>query len=307
MNSQFHERNLANRDLGSCKWLLDHSAFQEWMNTKEKGIPSKLWLRGSPGYGKSFICSTAIESVSSKPRDICLYYFYRFDDQDAAGTRGEDSDSRAVTVAALLVQELFRHFWRQDRRIANSVSAYTKTKGKTFTSLAEVIRLIFKHGRQYSRENGMMSDVNPIRLFLFLDGLDENKDPRAASEVLKLFDGLEEEFPVIQKIWISSQETTTLRQALKEWPAIQSDSHVEDDVRSYLIKTVPKFNDNTVPVQEFEHMPRKVPSKRASCSAGPNSANFRQLMTGYKRSCKREPRATFSMLDSWLSGYRRMD
>ncbi len=261
MNNQLHERNLTNRHIDTCKWLLDHDVFQDWLNTEKNGMPSKLWLRGSPGTGKSFICSTAIEHVSNTQQEMCLYYFYRFDDQSATRSKGEDPAGRDVRVAALLVDQLFRHFWRQDRRIATPVGAYMKTANKTLGSLAEVIRVIMRHGHQYSQENGTTSNTKPASLFLCLDGLDENKDPQAVSEILKLFEGLEEDFTVLRKTWVSSQETYSLQGHLKDWPSIHADEHVEDDVKSYLATTIPRLNDTMEMNPEVENKPRKILSR----------------------------------------------
>lgn len=261
MNSQLHERNLSNRHVGSGEWLLSHGAFQGWLNPRGKERQSKLWLRGSPGAGKSFLCSTGIQHVSNKLQEVCLYYFYRFDDQSGAGSGGDDLAGSGVRAAAILVDQLFRHFWRQDRRIASPVSAYIKTVEKTITSLAEATRLILRQGHRYAEEKGTMSDAETISLHLFLDGLDENRSPHAEDELLTLFGGLEEELPVIQKVWISSRETNVLKQRLKQWPVINIDDHADADIKGFLINAVPKFDNNTESRQEANGKPRKDPSE----------------------------------------------
>lgn len=110
MNSQLHEGHLSSRHAGSGRALLAHPTLQAWVATEEMGEQSNLWLRGSPGAGKSFLCSAAIDYVSRTPQAICLHYFYRFDDQSGTGSGGEEGQGAAVRTAALLIHQLLRHF-----------------------------------------------------------------------------------------------------------------------------------------------------------------------------------------------------
>jgi len=222
MNSQIHERNLMTREEGSCKWLLTHPTFHDWLNAEGEVIPSKLWLRGPPGIGKSFLCSTAIEHVSHSLNCITLYHLCRFDDQFGSGA-GVDDPSSGVRAASLLIHQLFRHFWQQDRQIVMPMSSYIKTVNKTMSSLAEATRLIIRHGYEYAQEKSTSSHAESLRLFLFLDGLDETGDANAGAKVLQLFDSLDKELPVIQKTWISSREKYVLNQLLKGWSFIRGD------------------------------------------------------------------------------------
>lgn len=256
MNSQVHERNLMAREEGSCKWLLTHPTFHDWLNAEGEGIQSKLWLRGPPGIGKSFLCSTAIAHVSHDLDCITLYHLCRFDDQFGSGA-GVDDPSSGVRAATLLVHQLFQHFWQQDRQIAMPVSAYIKTVNKTMSSLTEATRLIIRHGYGYAREKGRLSHAESLRLFIFLDGLDENGDTKAGAKVLQLFDNLEKELPVIQKTWISSREKYALSQLLREWPFISGDDLTEADVKEFLAKSVPNFGSTAEAGREVDGQPSK--------------------------------------------------
>jgi hypothetical protein len=262
MNSQLHQRNLSAQHSGSGEWLLSHGTFQNWSNASEdaseKEIQSKLWVKGSPGAGKSVLCSAAINHVTNRLQGVCLYYFYRFDDQSDAGI-GVDDPGYSVRAAALLVDQLFRYFWRQDRRIAGPVGAFIETVEKNTTTLAEVVRLILKYGHQHSQEQGARSAAEPIILYLFLDGLDENRNPRAANEILRLLHGLENETPIMRKLWISSRDTNVLRQDLDQCTVINIDDHAEADVKDYLTKVVPKFNIGTERDCEINGKPRRTP------------------------------------------------
>ncbi|KAF7976145.1 hypothetical protein HWV62_7451 [Athelia sp. TMB] len=61
---------------GTGAWLLESEQFTDW-----KGTPgSALWLYGTPGSGKTIICSTAIESIrqefASTSGFACAYFFF---------------------------------------------------------------------------------------------------------------------------------------------------------------------------------------------------------------------------------------
>ncbi|KAF5502847.1 hypothetical protein CGCA056_v014210 [Colletotrichum aenigma] len=248
-NSQLHERNLKAREQGSGEWLFSHNDFQNWLTTKRKGSQTNLWLRGSPGVGKSYLCSTAIEHVSKQLGEICLYYFYRFDDQPETGS------SDGIRAAALLVDQLFRHFWKQDQRIAAHVNDYIKTTEKNMTSLAETARLIIKQGNQFSQEKGIAPQANSPSVYLFLDGLDENKHSHAAEDILKLFESVDEEPSILRKTWISSRETNVLNIHLRQWPMVNVDKHAEVDVKDFLTRMVPKLERSGDNVQDVEGQP----------------------------------------------------
>ncbi|KAF5482847.1 hypothetical protein CGCF413_v015498 [Colletotrichum fructicola] len=59
---------------GTRKWLLEHSVFRDWKKRDcERPI---LWLNGKHGSGKSFLCGSAIDEISSEPpRKGVAFYF----------------------------------------------------------------------------------------------------------------------------------------------------------------------------------------------------------------------------------------
>lgn len=252
MNSQIQETNTHSRHPGTCEWLLKHDLFLKWISTGTGGIDSKLWLKGSPGSGKSFLCTTAIEHVSKKLHQLCLYYYYRFDDQHGLGP-----EQHRVRVAALIVNQLFRHFWRKDQRIAKPLNEYIKRVDRTMESLAEMARLILRHGHQYIQEERSTSDEQPITFFVFLDGIDENKGHHMVENILRLFSSLENEAWVLQKTWISSRETVSLSQELKLWPCISESLLAENDVDAFLTKAVASLEINLTMENEVEGQPRR--------------------------------------------------
>ncbi|EQB48610.1 hypothetical protein CGLO_12147 [Colletotrichum gloeosporioides Cg-14] len=249
VNCQLHERNLLARHTGSGSWLLENEEFQRWLSADEKGLQTKFWLRGAPGVGKSFLCSTAIEHVSKTLQGVCLYYFYRFDDQADAGCVVKEK------AASLLVDQLFRHFWQRDQRIASHVSNFVKVTPKTGRSLAEVTRLILRQGHQFYQGEDSVSHPERLNVYLFLDGLDESKDLHAVDDVLRLLQPLEEEPSVIHKAWISSREANVLKFHLQQWPLMNLDQHGAADVKNYLTQAIPNVENNVANSQEVEGKP----------------------------------------------------
>jgi len=253
MNSQLHDQHILNRHAGSGKSLVNHCLFQDWLHAADQG---KLWLRGPPGTGKSFFCSAAIEHVSRELPCVSLYQFCRFDDQFVSSSSTSDP-SGGVRAAALLVHQLFRHFWQKDERVATPASTFIKTADKTLATLAELACVIVRNGYRYATEKSGVSDSEPIRLFLFLDGLDENKDLKTGLEAINLFENLGTEVPLVQKLWISSRETFALGQRLKDWPVLGGDGLAEDDVKTFLAENVSKVSKNLGTDREIEGKPRE--------------------------------------------------
>lgn len=241
MNSQQHEHNLSSRHSGSCDWLLGHGTFKNWLDANEQEFMPILWLKGSPGAGKSFLCSRAIDYVTQLQK-VCLHYFFRFDYQPESGSGRDDSGTHAVRTASLLVDQVFRHFWKHDRGIAIPVGAYIETVQKNMKTLAEVLHLCVSVSNHSSQGQGPISIENPITLYLFLDGLDEYRSPQAVEEVLKLFEDVDDGGPVKVKLWVSSRDTNIMRHRLGQCHVINFDEHAESDVQNFLTYAVPKFN-----------------------------------------------------------------
>ena len=68
---------LADRTMqGSCQWLLQRQAFQDWVG--DSSIPSRLlWLTGNPGSGKSTLASFVITSLKKRTfAGTCHYHFF---------------------------------------------------------------------------------------------------------------------------------------------------------------------------------------------------------------------------------------
>jgi len=63
---------------GSDKWLLAHQSFQEWL--EGESIPAatpRIWLRGMPGAGKTFLCAAAVREARRRCRSLFIFASHR--------------------------------------------------------------------------------------------------------------------------------------------------------------------------------------------------------------------------------------
>ncbi|KAI0010581.1 Alpha/Beta hydrolase protein [Xylariaceae sp. FL0662B] len=67
----------SDRLVGTCQWLSDDGRYEGWLGDPESKI---LWVRGTPGSGKSYAAGYAIEQLENE-RKRCCYYFFSHDDR----------------------------------------------------------------------------------------------------------------------------------------------------------------------------------------------------------------------------------
>ncbi len=75
-SKDLYEDSLRRKLAGTCGWLLDSPTFREWLlldNTA--GAAKFLWLHGPAGYGKTVLCSTVIEYLTSTSTAPVAYFF----------------------------------------------------------------------------------------------------------------------------------------------------------------------------------------------------------------------------------------
>ncbi|KAK4223080.1 hypothetical protein QBC38DRAFT_539242 [Podospora fimiseda] len=245
MNRQRHELNGLTRHPGSGEWLLGHSAFNNWMRADAQDRQQGLWVKGSPGVGKSFLCSMGIDYVM-KLNEFCLYYFHRFDDQDGTDAADRESGHLAVRVTAILVDQLCRHLYNKDRTIITDVAHYLETEERTMSTLAEIVRRFIQQWTD-KQAGGVKSIIH-----LFLDGLDETRDDDTTKNILHIFQSLQQHFPVLVRVWVSSRDKPGLKQLLGHFLQIDIDQYTKADVQAYLETKVPKFESEPEDNQRIE-------------------------------------------------------
>lgn len=163
-----------------------------------------------------------------------------------------------MKTAAILVDQLFRYFWRDNRHIADAVARSIQLADKNMSTLQKVSRIILSEATKAS-QNESGARIVPIKLYLLFDGLDEDKHLAGAQEVISLFHGLENEVPVIVRLWISSRNQLRIRHRLKNFSILNLDDFAERDVQTYLADSVSKLKDFDSESANIDGMQRLQP------------------------------------------------
>ncbi|KAI3009640.1 hypothetical protein CBS147346_1978 [Aspergillus niger] len=201
-----HHNNVrGNRTPGTGEWLLQNGTFRDWEESSSSAV---LWLRGSPGVGKTFLTSRVIDHVQDTltrvPNDEGFAYFYC--------NRTEDNRTRPLAVAQSYVRQL-------------SASA-SKSKD-----------LDFKRCRTLLTES---LNLYP-RTTLVLDAFDEC-DPASRGDLLQLFQDLLSSSTRPVKLFIASRPDGDVQQQVRSHPNIDiqaTDNH--QDIQAYISQEMLKL------------------------------------------------------------------
>ncbi|KAM0257729.1 hypothetical protein ACHAQJ_004180 [Trichoderma viride] len=74
----FRNYKIGNRTQGTLDWFLHNQQYQSW---KSKDATSVLWIRGSPGQGKTMLAKFILEKLEdsasdSDPPPVVIYFFF---------------------------------------------------------------------------------------------------------------------------------------------------------------------------------------------------------------------------------------
>ncbi|KAI3395885.1 hypothetical protein diail_670 [Diaporthe ilicicola] len=258
MNSQRHQDHACSRFPGSCEWLDLHVDFVNWVESppysnKMEGI----WLQGSPGAGKSYVCSKAIDRVAMS-QNVYLYYFYRFDNQFSTyAQHGRTTDESKLQMSSLLTDQLLRQLCRDDVSIANHIYQSIEVEEKNTKTLARVVQMLLKkpqpEGSTAPRESRTAPSLRR-KIYLLLDGLDEAQGSFTGRNLLNvaldLFRDLQDE--VCLRFWVSSQDNMELSKSLLDCAVINFDDQAEAAVRDHIARVVPKTIDLNFDLKECD-------------------------------------------------------
>ncbi|PVF92590.1 hypothetical protein CPB86DRAFT_176028 [Serendipita vermifera] len=204
-NYSRHEKNLSLHMKGTGKWLESENKYAEWRTGSSSPI---LWIRSFPGSGKSVLCSSVIASIQESA--AVVFYFYAF-----------DRDSKPVETLRLLAHQLLRI-----RRISPGDKIVKELDNMTHLEPCSQINI----------QNMIKNLVTGLpQVYFFLDGLDESHE----GDVLQFLIDLALSHPKEIRLWCSSQDTMPIHEKLSQYPTIEIDKSVEQDITAYLTHNMP--------------------------------------------------------------------
>jgi hypothetical protein len=218
-NSNRHRTNNKNRQDGTCGWLTMNSAYSAW----QTGVPNSsiLWLSAPPGFGKSIICSHAVQLIQdSDPKAAAVYHFYQ-----------HDQTYTACETLRILAGQLLDCYEKGSNQIDDEL--YLKTQ-RTPCSLENVQGVI------------VMLVKRLPKTYFFIDGLDEEATSPTrwmdASTVIDFLIQLSIASPDTVRIWFSNQFRPCISDKLKPHTALDVKDQVRADVRLYLSHAMSRSN-----------------------------------------------------------------
>ncbi|GKZ33027.1 hypothetical protein AbraIFM66950_002744 [Aspergillus brasiliensis] len=214
-----HHNNVrGNRTPDTGDWLLQKGAFRDW---EESSFSAVLWLRGSPGVGKTFLTSRVIDHVQDTlartPNDEGFAYFYC--------NRTEDIRTRPLAVAQSYVRQL-------SSSASKSSLLYIQSR----------LRASYQEMRMrgadldFERCKGLLLESLNLypRTTLVLDAFDEC-DPASRGNLIRLFEDLLSSSTRPVKVFIASRPDKDVQQQVRSHPNIEvqaTDNH--QDIQAYI-------------------------------------------------------------------------
>ncbi|KAF6814021.1 nacht and tpr domain protein [Colletotrichum sojae] len=195
---------------GTCKWLLEHPGFRNW---KEKDCETPiLWLNGKHGAGKTFICGSAVDEISSEsPRKAVAFQFITKDKYWPRSHLLRNLASQLLTELQKLAID----------QLPPSIESFAPV----WTDAAMIESLVHD-----------LLQVLPMT-FIFIDGLDEADYIDGPESIVKAGDT-----STVIKFLI--KEATGLPQKVRLWCSSQA----SEKVRQYLLQDDWKHKVLQVPV-----------------------------------------------------------
>ncbi|OJZ92846.1 hypothetical protein ASPFODRAFT_202600 [Aspergillus luchuensis CBS 106.47] len=218
-----HDNVRNNRTPGTGDWLLRKVEFRDWEESSSSAV---LWLRGSPGVGKTFLTSRVIDHIQDNlartPNDEGFAYFYC--------NRNEDIRTRPLAVARSYVRQL------------SSPASKTKSSKTNSWHIQSTLQSIYKELRQKGADLDMECCTKLIteslnlypRTTLVLDAFDEC-DPSSRGKLLELFEKLLSSSTRPVKLFIASRPDADVQQEVRSRPNIElRATDNQHDIQAYI-------------------------------------------------------------------------
>ncbi|KAF4994254.1 hypothetical protein FDECE_13193 [Fusarium decemcellulare] len=61
---------------GTCNWIFNQPMYQDWQNPEFPDGPKLLWVNGPAGFGKTILCASVIQHLSSRLKAPIAHFFF---------------------------------------------------------------------------------------------------------------------------------------------------------------------------------------------------------------------------------------
>ncbi|RAK99918.1 uncharacterized protein BO80DRAFT_426008 [Aspergillus ibericus CBS 121593] len=223
------------RAANTGEWLLQHPMFRDW---EENSSSAVLWLRGSPGVGKTFLTSKVIdhiqEALSNTPNHEGLAFFYC--------NRNDVGTSQPLSVAQSYIRQLSttaRGEWEYFQVSLEKTCVELRSKG-AHLDLGTCKKLLTNSLSLYPRTT------------LVLDALDEC-DPVSREKLILLFKEVLRTSTRPIKLFISGRPDGDIRHHFSSQPTIEiqsSDNH--KDIETYVCQMLPRLAEKNSEMRDLQ-------------------------------------------------------
>ncbi|KAK1486538.1 hypothetical protein CABS01_13166 [Colletotrichum abscissum] len=138
----------AERIPGTCNWVLQHTLYREWQQSRQDDV---LWILGDPGCGKSVLAKAIVdEQLQHSNQHTVCYFFFKFN----------DNQNNLATALCALLHQLFDY---QPLLLRHAMNAFQKTGTQLQTETDELWRIFTAAG----------TDDQAVNITCVIDALDE--------------------------------------------------------------------------------------------------------------------------------------
>lgn len=120
---EFHRQKQALREKGTCDWLANSLAWNDWCRGGSANNARFLWIHGLPGAGKTVLASFAIDHVISKYQHKGVSYYYCSHERQK---QGHTSSQEACSFLRWVIRDLIAQVSRPKTRTAKSQATMPK-------------------------------------------------------------------------------------------------------------------------------------------------------------------------------------
>ncbi|RYP81670.1 hypothetical protein DL769_001902 [Monosporascus sp. CRB-8-3] len=128
-NNDLYDNFVRRRLNGTCKWILNRTAFLDWVSPEFPTATAKmLWINGPAGYGKTVLCASLVEHLSTTFGSGVAFYFF-----------SSESESRGDPFA--IIRSWVCQLISRDRNAFELACARWDTKSGPTATRSEVLEL----------------------------------------------------------------------------------------------------------------------------------------------------------------------